>query len=95
MSERLPTHLDDAQHAAVLALRFLSGRTLGEYVADEFLRSAVELRNSLPGAALAIGMRNRIAPRYDKIDHSVVFNAVTVDFPPLTAALRQEIDRLA
>ena len=114
MSERLPKHLDDAQHAAVLALRFLNGRTLGEYVADEFLRSAVErqveivgeacrraiadtpeLRNSLPGAALAIGMRNRIAHGYDVIDHSVVFNAVTVDFPPLVSALRQEIDRLA
>jgi len=42
MSERLPKHLDDAQHAAVLAMRFLSGRTLGDYLADEFLPSAVE-----------------------------------------------------
>ena len=40
-------------------------------------------------------MRNRIAHGYDVIDHSVVFNAVTVDFPPLVSALRQEIDRLA
>jgi len=42
MSERLPKHLDDALYAARLALRFVGGRTLAEYRADELLRSAVE-----------------------------------------------------
>jgi uncharacterized protein with HEPN domain len=51
MSERLPKHLDDALYAARLALRFLSGRTLAEYRADELLRSAVERQVGIVGEA--------------------------------------------
>ena len=51
MSERLPKHLDDALHAAGLALRFLSGRTLDEYMADDLLRSAVERQVEIVGEA--------------------------------------------
>lgn len=51
MSERLPKHLDDALHAAGLALRFLSGRTLGNYMVDELLRSAVERQVEIVGEA--------------------------------------------
>lgn len=110
MSERLPKHLDDALYAARLALKFLAGRTLQNYLEDELLRSAVErqveivgeacrraiddtpsLRDRLPDAAKAIAMRNRLAHGYDAIDHSIVFNAVSVNFPPLAAALAREL----
>jgi len=51
MSERLPKHLDDALHAAGLALRFLRGRALEDYTADEMLRSAVERQVEIVGEA--------------------------------------------
>lgn len=51
MSERLPKHLDDALYAARLALRFLSGRSLADYLNDEFLRSAVERQVEIVGEA--------------------------------------------
>ncbi len=114
MSERLPKHLDDALYAATLALRFLGGRSLDEYRADDLIRSAVErqveivgeacrraledspdLRERLADAALAVGMRNRIAHGYDAVDHQVVFDTVTSSFPLLLAALQGELDRLA
>jgi uncharacterized protein with HEPN domain len=50
MSERLPKHLDDALYAAGLALRFLSGRTVDDYLADELLRSAVERQVEIVGS---------------------------------------------
>lgn len=51
MSERLPKHLDDAAHAAELALRFLAGRSLDEYRGDDLLRSAVERQVEIVGKA--------------------------------------------
>jgi len=51
MSGRLPKHLGDAEQAAVLELRFLSGRTLDDYLADEFLPSAVEWQVEIVGEA--------------------------------------------
>lgn len=51
MSERLPKHLDDALYAARLAVRFLSGRSLDDYLVDEFLRSAVERQAEIVGEA--------------------------------------------
>jgi uncharacterized protein with HEPN domain len=54
-----------------------------------------ELRQRLPDAALAIGMRNRIAHGYDTLDHAVVFNTVTLSFAPLIAELERELARLA
>lgn len=113
MSERLPKHLDDALHAAGLALRFLSGRTLDEYMADDMLRSAVErqveivgeacrraledtpaLRQVLPDAPMAVGMRNRIAHGYDTVNDEVVFKTVLERFPRLSHALKLELDRV-
>lgn len=51
MSERLPKHLDDALHAARLALRFLAGRSLPDYCGDDMLRSAVERQVEIVGEA--------------------------------------------
>ena len=51
MSERLPKHLDDALHAARLALRFLGGKVLEDYLADVLLRSAVERQVEIVGEA--------------------------------------------
>jgi uncharacterized protein with HEPN domain len=51
MSDRLPKHLDDAAHAARLALRFAAGRSLDDYRADELLRSAVERQVGIVGEA--------------------------------------------
>ena len=51
MSARLPKHLDDAAYAARLALRFLDGRSLAAYPADELLRSAVERQVEVVGKA--------------------------------------------
>jgi uncharacterized protein with HEPN domain len=51
MSERLPKHLDDALHAARLALRFLDGTALEEYLSNELLRSAVERQVEIVGEA--------------------------------------------
>ena len=51
MSERLPKHLDDALHAASLALRFLGGRSLEQYRADDLIRSAVERQVEIVGEA--------------------------------------------
>jgi uncharacterized protein with HEPN domain len=51
MSERLPKHLDDALYAARLALRFVDGKTLEEYLSDELLRSAVERQVEIVGEA--------------------------------------------
>ena len=51
MSARLPKHLDDAAHAAALALKFLAGRSLDDYRADEMLRSAVERQVEIVGEA--------------------------------------------
>ncbi len=114
MSERLPKHLDDALHAAGQALRFMGGRSLEQYRAEDLIRSAVErqleivgeacrralddspeLRDRLADATLAVGMRNRIAHGYDTVDHKIVFDTVTSSFPPLLAALKRELDRLA
>jgi uncharacterized protein with HEPN domain len=110
MSDRLPKHLDDALYATRLALKFLAGRSLEDYLGDELLRSAVErqveivgeacrraiddtpsLRERLPDAAKAIAMRNRLAHGYDTVDHGIVFNAVSVNFPPLAATLEREL----
>lgn len=51
MSARLPKHLDDAAHAAALALKFLAGRSLDDYRADAMLRSAVERQVEIVGEA--------------------------------------------
>ena len=51
MSERLPKHLDDAAHAARLALKFMAGRSFDEYVGDDLLRSAVERQVEIVGEA--------------------------------------------
>lgn len=51
MSERLPKHLDDAAHAAKMALRFVAGRSLDAYCADDLLRSAVERQVEIVGEA--------------------------------------------
>lgn len=50
-----------------------------------------DLRQRLPDAALAIGMRNRIAHGYDTLDHAVVFNTVSLSFAPLIEALEREL----
>lgn len=51
MSTRLPKHLDDAAHAAGLALQFLAGHSLDRYLADVLLRSAVERQVEIVGEA--------------------------------------------
>ena len=51
MSTRAPKHLDDAAHAAGLALQFLAGRSLDMYRADVLLRSAVERQVEIVGEA--------------------------------------------
>lgn len=51
MSTRLPKHLDDALHAAGLALQFLAGHSLEAYRADALLRSAVERQVEIVGEA--------------------------------------------
>ena len=67
MSERLPKHLDDALHAAELALRFLGGRSLEQYRADDLIRSAVERQVEIVGGACrpplddSPELRNRLA----------------------------------
>lgn len=110
MSERLPKHLDDAAHAAQLALNFLAGRSFDDYRGDILLRSAVErqveivgeacrraledepaLRSSLPEAALAVAMRNRIAHGYDTVDDGIVFQTVTRRFAALLDGLRRAL----
>lgn len=112
MSERLPKHLEDARHAASLALRFVSGVALEQYRTDDLLRSAVErqvevvgeacrralgdtpeLRDRLPQAALAVGMRNRLAHGYDTVDDAVVLDTVNSSFPALMVALEAELQR--
>ncbi|KNZ31752.1 MAG: hypothetical protein AD742_15480 [Methylibium sp. NZG] len=56
MSERLPKHLDDALYAARLALRFLDGKALEEYLSDELLRSAVERQVEIVGEACRLAL---------------------------------------
>lgn len=51
MSKRLPKHLDDAAHAAQLALRFLAGRSFDDYRSDDLMRSAVERQVEIVGEA--------------------------------------------
>lgn len=51
MSERLPKHLDDALHAARLALGFVGSKSISEYLADVLLRSAVERQIEIVGEA--------------------------------------------
>ncbi len=51
MSERLPKHLDDAAHAARLALRFAADCSVDDYRADELRRSAVERQVEIVGEA--------------------------------------------
>ncbi len=68
MSERLPKHLDDAAHAARLALRFAAGCSLDGYRADELRRSAVEGRVEIVGE----GSRGCVALyRCDALDVAV------------------------
>lgn len=75
MSERLPKHLDDALHAAGLALRFLGGRTLDDYLADELLRSAVERQVQIVGEACRRALTDTPALR-DSVPDAV--NAVAM-----------------
>lgn len=51
MSVRLPKHLDDACHAAGLALQFLAGQDLVAYRGQALLRSAVERQVEIVGEA--------------------------------------------
>lgn len=51
MSARLPKHLDDALHAARLALRFVSGVDAAAYRTDDLVRSAVERQVEIVGEA--------------------------------------------
>ncbi len=48
MSERLPKFLDDALYATLLAMRFVQGKSVDEYRADELLHSAVERQVEIP-----------------------------------------------
>jgi uncharacterized protein with HEPN domain len=36
-------------------------------------------------------MRNRLAHGYDTIDHAIVFEVVSLNFPPLIAELEREL----
>ena len=63
MSERLPKHLDDAAHAAELALKFLAGHSIDEYRADELRRSAVERQVEIVGEACRRALEDEPALR--------------------------------
>lgn len=55
------------------------------------LTDTPSLRERLPDASKAIGMRNHLAHGYDTIDDAVVCSAVTQHFPPLALALAAEL----
>ena len=64
-------------------------------IVGEACRRAIEdtpaLRERLPDASRAVAMRNRLAHGYDTIDHAIVFEVVSLNFPPLIAELEREL----
>jgi uncharacterized protein with HEPN domain len=65
---------------------------LGE-AARRILDEEPELRERIPGLALALGLRNRLIHGYDKVNHAIVFDTVERDLPELTLRLQELLDR--
>ncbi len=51
-----------------------------------------DLRRTLPGAALAAALRNRLIHGYDGVDDAIVHDTVGKDLPPLIEALARALD---
>lgn len=104
--DRRPKLWHDAWKAAGLAMSFLDGVGLDDYLANVLVRSATErqimivvealnrafeidpdLVHTIPDLHDLRGMRNHVVHRYDKTDHEIVYDAVTVNFPILRERL--------
>lgn len=92
----------DAFQAASNIRTFSVGRTFEDYLADVYLRSAVERQLEIVGESLNrvrldasdgpdiirhlaewIGLRNRIAHAYDRLDHQIIWDTIVEDIPEL------------
>ena len=87
--------LDAAQYGANALVRSAVERQmeiLGE-AEKRALDEAPELRDRIPELALAIGLRNRLIPAYDRVIDQVVVQTVRQDLPRLAASLQAELAR--
>jgi uncharacterized protein with HEPN domain len=64
---------------------------LGE-ASRRILDEMPELRQRIPGLALALGLRNRLFYGYDRVDHAIVFDTVQRDLPELVLRLQELLD---
>jgi uncharacterized protein with HEPN domain len=79
MPQRDPgVYLEDIEHSAAAAVRFTSGFSLEQYLAEEKTRAAVErvlaVAETIPYARDIIGFRNILAHGYAELDHNKVYN---------------------
>jgi|SRR3974390_656282 len=73
-------YLDDIAHACRLALQFVAGKDLSDYVSDEMLRSAVERQLQTAGEALVQLQKidPTVAVRISERDKIIAFRNVLV-----------------
>lgn len=63
MNDHVKAYLSDILHYAAKVIEFTAGRTLDEYLSDEFFRSAVERQLELLGDT--VGQLLKTAPEYE------------------------------
>jgi len=66
---------------------------LGE-ACQRMAQSDSDIRQRLPEAGFAIGLRNKIIHGYDRIENAVVFDTLMHDLPVLEERLAQELAKL-
>ncbi len=83
MPQRDPgVYLEDIEHYAAAAMRFTSGFSLEQYLADE---------ETIPHARDIIGFRNILAHGYAELDHNKVYNIAIAHAPQLLRAVQEAL----
>ena len=81
----LETYQEDYRTICVVERQF---EILGEAF-NRVLEVDASFRDKIPDVGKAIGMRNRIAHGYDKIDVALIWDATQTNIPPLMLKLSQ------
>ena len=66
---------------------------LGE-ACQRMVQADADIRQRLPEAGFAIGLRNKIIHGYDRIENAVVYDTLMHDLPALEERLVQELAKL-
>ena len=90
MTQRDPgVYLEDIEYHADAAVRFVSGYSLEQYLADEKIAPAIA--ESIPHSHAIIGFRNILAHGYAEIDHNKVYDIAVEHAGELLVAVRNAL----